>query len=366
MLSPDLPVPLPARVRAIPGRLRRSIRDRRAASHASAAIEGAIAEHAARLRDPRVLRWTALDAASGEGGLVVRLGPPGGPARALLRLADGEAARAGLAAEADVLARLDRTPALADWRSLVPEVLGTGVHERWQYVLETVLPGRTLRLHADPRRREHQLRAVVAAIAPLHAATFAVETVTPGLVERWVDRRIRSAAELLLPGPGERAGRDRLVGLQAELWATMGGRRVRTALVHGDLWAGNILVDGSEETARHDGGQPSAAITGIVDWDSATEHELPAHDLLHLLLYGRRRLERRPLGHVVADVLRLGLRPEERALLEPHLAPGLSERVLVLLYWLRFVEMNERRQPLAVRTGRAWRVDNVESVLRVG
>ncbi len=54
-------------------------------------------------------------------------------------------------------------------------------------------------------------------------------------------------------------------------------------LRHGDLWTGNLLVDGG-------------MLTGIVDWDAADPTGLPGADLLQLVATDLRRREHRSLG----------------------------------------------------------------------
>jgi hypothetical protein len=59
----------------------------------------------------------------------------------------------------------------------------------------------------------------------------------------------------------------------------------RAGLGHGDLWTGNVLVDGER-------------LTGVVDWDSWSPARLPGVDLLHLLATERRISTRAALGEV--------------------------------------------------------------------
>jgi hypothetical protein len=58
---------------------------------------------------------------------------------------------------------------------------------------------------------------------------------------------------------------------------------------HGDLWAGNLLVD-------------RGRLTGIVDWDAAHSSGVPGADLVQLVATDVRRRRRLPLGRAVLEL----------------------------------------------------------------
>jgi hypothetical protein len=58
---------------------------------------------------------------------------------------------------------------------------------------------------------------------------------------------------------------------------------------HGDLWAGNLLVD-------------RGRLTGIVDWDAAHSSGVPGADLVQLVATDLRRRRRLPLGRAVLEL----------------------------------------------------------------
>jgi hypothetical protein len=58
---------------------------------------------------------------------------------------------------------------------------------------------------------------------------------------------------------------------------------------HGDLWAGNLLVD-------------RGRLTGIVDWDAAHSSGVPGADLVQLVATDLRRRRRLPLGRAVREL----------------------------------------------------------------
>ena len=104
-------------------------------------------------------------------------------------------------------------------------------------------------------------------------------------------------------------------------------------------------------------------MSGIVDWDSAEPDELAAQDVFHLVLYARKLRRREGLGAVVADLMAgRALDPLELAALERAGSPGFEVRTMALLYWLRFVESNLRRQPV-LATSERWLASNVGAVV---
>ena len=61
---------------------------------------------------------------------------------------------------------------------------------------------------------------------------------------------------------------------------------IRAIQRHGDLWTGNVVVDGGR-------------LRGIVDWDAAHAHGVPGADLVQLVGTDMRRRARRSLGREV-------------------------------------------------------------------
>jgi Phosphotransferase enzyme family len=86
-----------------------------------------------------------------------------------------------------------------------------------------------------------------------------------------------AAVQTLLPGRAALIGR-----LAAHLATPLEG--LPSILRHGDLWAGNVLVD------------PSGSLSGLVDWDAAHPAAVPGADLLQLVATEFRRAARLSLG----------------------------------------------------------------------
>ena len=209
---------------------------------------------------------------------------------AVLKIGDAEAGARGLERERAVLSALSAEPRLAALHPLLPEVLDAGSDGRWSYLVQRALPGETAR-HRLRRPGNRILSEASAIVAGLHDATSAQRAVAAADVQEWIERPIAVLRGLVgqRPGSAEARAIDRL-GM--ELGVAVKGATVPLGWIHGDLWADNILVD-----ARFD------SITGIVDWDSAQEASLAAHDQLHLVLYTRKILEDTEIGTEICKAL---------------------------------------------------------------
>jgi hypothetical protein len=198
---------------------------------------------------------------AGAGGTVLVRARMASGARGLLRVT-----RAGTsgdpAAQADTLERLATAGV-----PLAPRPLGRGVLAGASWTAEKLLPGRR------PRR------------------------VTPGLLHQ----AARACGRLPISDAAPTALVDDLLGAAAVLprYAKDLRRladRLRPRLDgipavqrHGDLWAGNLLVD-------------RGRLTGIVDWDAAHSCGVPGADLVHLVATDVRRRRRLPLGRTVLEL----------------------------------------------------------------
>lgn len=276
---------------------------------------------------------------------------------AILKIADAEAGVRGLKRERAVLSALCALPRLGALHPLLPEVLDAGSDGRWSYIVQRALPGAA----AMPRLRRPGNRILSQAsvlIAGLHEATSAPRAVAASDVERWIERPIAVLRGLVIPRSGSAAARaiDRL---GTELRVAVEGQTLPLGWIHGDLWPNNILVD-----------TPSDTITGIVDWDSAEDASLAAHDQLHLVLYTRKVLHGTEIGTEICKALGPDPRWDAAEVFALSAGtgalPGPNEesrrRLGVLLYWLRLIEVNLMRQQRATR-GRRWLEDNVRAVL---
>lgn len=276
---------------------------------------------------------------------------------AVLKLTNSGSGAHGLERERQTLGMLAQDERLEDLRELLPVVLDAGREGRWSYVLLQALPGvpATAMLPVDPESVVSRASAVA---TRLHAATASQASAGRREFDDWVLRPVDAVRRLL----GDRITpleRDALDAVAAEHATLLDGARVRLGWIHGDLWSDNILVD------PHDG-----SITGLVDWDSATDAGLAVHDQLHLVLYSRKLANGTEMGAEIVRALGDGPRgqvAEVEALRAgtdglPGTDPAARLRLGAILYWLHFVVGNLDRQPRATHR-RAWIAANVSAVL---
>jgi aminoglycoside phosphotransferase (APT) family kinase protein len=300
--------------------------------------------------------WSIERASHGGGGISAFAVRTRTGDRLMVKVARTDAGHASLARSAEAQRAMTGIGTLGPWRAKVPEVRSDGEAGAWRFVVETILAGRPLSLPApDDAGWSVAMAAAVAAITELHGRTASTDP-NDGRRARWVERRVAVAAALgptLARGDAavSQALGDGLIRLEALLGEQVDAMELSAGWIHGDYWSANILVAGSGQ------------VTGIVDWDSAERDELPAQDVFHLVLYARKLRRRGALGRVVADLLGGGgLDPRELEVLDRARPPGLDLRATTLLYWLRFVESNLRRQP-ALASSERWIASNVGAVV---
>ncbi|MEY2536184.1 MAG: hypothetical protein QOF29_4094, partial [bacterium] len=221
---------------------------------------------------------------------------------------------------------------------LAPRQLATGRLRGRAYTAESALsgtPGDTaLAAGLTP---EELLGAVHAAIRPLHEDTARLARIGERQLADWVDAPVAAIAAVLAP-----RYRPALVALRDELRDTLAGRSVALCTVHGDLWAGNVLLADGE-------------VTGLVDWEASRRDGLAEVDRMHLLLTTRALTSHRELGDIVAETLGRRLGTDGAAV---------PARVAVLLAWLGHVGANLEK---STRYGRnpVWKRNNLVAVLDV-
>lgn len=297
--------------------------------------------------------WTLTDV------IVLAIGPAGGAPAAIIKLPRSAAGAESLRQQAAILSTLRADERLADWLNLTPEPLASGQLNGQPYFVERALPGIEARLLLYDRAAEERLhRAAVQALAPLHQRTAATIRVDTAVLERQVERPAGALLRLVVNRPRARLHEEALERLRAELGSFLAGQTLTVSWIHGDFWASNLLVsaDGS-------------AVSGIVDWDRAAPQELPAFDILHLLVQRRKLLAgQREMGPAVSDLLRgAGWTARERALLAESAAALALEpeagRALLLLYWLHYLTLYLAQNP-ARAWDEGWVSNNLEVVLQ--
>jgi aminoglycoside phosphotransferase (APT) family kinase protein len=288
------------------------------------------------------------------GVAVVVLAAHDGSDRVVVKMPMTAEALVALDAETRILAHLHADQRFADWRRLLPRPRGSGSLHGRRFRVDSALPGRSAgETLADAAAAEDRVDAAAEIIHELHRVTGVSVTADDALVERWIDDPVR----MLMTGAGYLPGAvDQLQRVQGELHDAVEGRAFWATAIHGDYWLGNVLFAGS---------QPS----GVVDWDSGGTAELPAVDVLHLLVYTRCLVTGQELGEVVSEQLAdPDWSAHERRLLATYGRMGadgsLPERPALLLYWLRHVARRTRQTSDHRGIGdRLWERRNVRRVL---
>lgn len=328
---------------------------RRALPEAAALVAPVLSDLGGRAGLTDVAGWRAHGASwTSTGTATFPVGPVGEAPLAVLRMSLTGAER--LRYETTVLATLDRAPGLAELRPLLPTRRAEGAAGRWWYVLDEHLSGVDATT-ADARLRGHVLDSGVGVANALHRDTAVPVLVDDVLLRRWVDEPVDALVDLLRHWPTGWPS-ERLARLRRRLRSELNGRWVHAGWIHGDFWLGNLLVDPA-----------TGAATGLVDWDCAGPQELPAHDLLHLALFGIAVERRVNLGTVVAESLAKGTWPVACEDVLRHARwswdDTIGDSTVLLLYWLRHVVLVARQQRDHVEHSvLAWRWHNVVRVLR--
>jgi aminoglycoside phosphotransferase len=299
--------------------------------------------------------WIVESARRARSGIrIVMLRNAGGRV-AVLKLADIASAAAQVEREGELLGKLRQRVVEDGLLELVPEPIARGRHGSWTYLLQRALPGvPSTPLLPDPDARRWMVDAASDVARRLHGATTERVDIASDQLQEWVDRPLAQVAQL---ARGSAEDGRVLETIRHELHAALEHRKVTVAFIHGDFWSENLLWDA--RTMR---------ITGVVDWDSADPSGLPAHDLLHLVLYSRKLLHGSEIGTEICRAIGgdASWRPEERRVIDSlEVAPAnghVSFRTHVLLYWLRLVTTNLARQPETTRQ-RRWIADNIDAVV---
>ena len=280
--------------------------------------------------DPRT--WTAWEIPRTVADkTVILVGPPGVPPRAAIKLAESARAARSVVREAEVLRLLGCDERLAASRQLLPHVLASGECDGVPYLVESALPG-VVASKLIPRGSAPgaHIGPLADAIGALHRSARTEIDVGEAILSTWVDEPIETLERLARRSGYAEAWHLKAVGrLRAELYEALLGRRVSASWIHGDFVPGNVLLD-----------PVSGAVSGIVDWELAASPELPALDIMQLLLTARMLSRGREFGEVVTHALKGGWSDRELAVLDETretFGEAVPLRALILLTWLRHV-----------------------------
>jgi len=295
---------------------------------------GLVVEVAPPDAGPRILDAVARAAGAAHLERPVHAGA-GGTVLVRARMASGErgllrVTRAGTsgdpAAQADTLERLAAAAV-----PLAPRPLGRGVVAGASWAAEQLLPGRrpgsvtTDLVHQAARACGHLPLSDAVPIAP-------------------VEDLLGAAAALPRHAAALRRLAERLRSRLSDIPAVQ---------CHGDLWAGNLLVD-------------RGILTGIVDWDAAHSSGVPGADLVQLVATHVRRRRRLPLGRAVLE-LPWRASTFTAATAEYWWALDIAPRralldVAGIAWWASEIHHTLVRFPQR-RTDERWVADNVAAVL---
>jgi aminoglycoside phosphotransferase len=290
---------------------------------------------------------------------LVAIGPAGGPATHLVKLAKSDQAAVCLANQKNAIRLLRCDERLAEWRHFIPDILGDGHLAGRYYLVEQIIPGQNGRVLLNQKNGPEKLISVaVGAIMQLHQRTLVERQVNPTDLNVWIDQRLAALQSLTIPSVQAAVYGAQLDRLSVQLHQALEGRSLPLSCIHGDFTPDNILIDPIQ-----------GEITGIVDWDMAAGQEHPMIDLVHLLLSTRLLLDKRELGDIIHPLLagQKTWNNSESNILERAQCqlPGarVEMRTLLLLTWLRHVTSNLAKSP-RYRTNWLWLTKNVHAVIR--
>lgn len=190
----------------------------------------------------------------------------------VLKIPADRRAEAGETNSWRILEVLARDPATAD---IAPKALVRGVHQGLSYFMERVVPGRPLTAAMDSMTRDSAAKKVRVFFEAMHSARPGRTSISEGSAEfaHFVSRPIDKIRTLgLEPGECDRLERHFRNGIAGRPWAL--------GLQHGDFTSDNIFVSGGE-------------ISGVIDWEYATERGLSALDVICYLECMQRMAEPR-------------------------------------------------------------------------
>ena len=188
----------------------------------------------------------------------------------VVRVAMTEAGTGALNDNAEMVQRLSGHRRLPRWQTIVPNVLHRGQVDGRTFVVESFLPGTSLDRLTGEARAKGLERARVA-LGSLHHATARNARFDDSVARRWIDDPLETLQRL--PAVAERA--DDLQQLRTWLRRALVGNKVKLCWVHGDFWAGNVLVSETSGVPR---------ITGLIDWENGRLDGFAELDLAHLWL----------------------------------------------------------------------------------
>ena len=165
-------------------------------------------------------------------------------------------------------------------RATIPRSLGVQVVGGTDVLMQTAVPGRhlvaaTASKRVSRRRLTRQLDLMFSWWSELQAASGRWVTVDDALI----DEKLVPLAEAAVAAIGGDQPVEALLDRAIERARGLVGTPLRLVVVHGDFWAGNVLV--------HRG-----RVTGVVDWERAAVDDLPIWDPVKVVMDAAFHLDR--------------------------------------------------------------------------
>ncbi len=264
----------------------------------------------------------------------------------VVRVAVTPSGDAAIERSAGILEGLASDPRTRGWDHAPRLVALVSVNDR-RGSIETLCPGLPVNRLSGAARAE-AMAATLSLVAEFHHATSTRISVDQGWCRRHVDDPI-GVLERVLGSGAPAAG---LQALRVALRGELEGRMVSTCVIHGDLWAGNVVIAASSGAAPR---------ISLIDWEDSVVDGLPEVDMAHAWLAEQPE----EMGPLICRVLRdpAGW-PGSRDLDGVFVAgdSDLPVRVIMLMAWLRHASGNLLRTTELKPTQR-WLRANVLAVL---
>lgn len=267
----------------------------------------------------------------------------------VVKVARGAYGETSLRRDLAVRTHIHTDPTTASWKHQVARTYWAGDCLGRFTVVEQRLPGAQL---VDLMHDTGVLAKVVDELSELRRST-SHQVVADDRLFSWFQGPAWTVSGILRRW-GDRRAADTVTAWAADTAAAMQGCTCRVALVHGDLWPGNILL-------RH------GSVAGLIDWDQAAFHDAALHDVLHLTVYPAVRGRGLDLGLVIREALtdrttkgELGELLRGSGVTQDCRDVGMSLRNALIWYWLRHVA-RMAREPGHANNPR-WVANNVVAV----
>lgn len=288
--------------------------------------------------------------------IIIHIGPTDEDPRIWLKMACSHASITFLKQQEARLNEIYQDTRLNDTiKHLIPECLLSGQSKENYYIVETAVQGIDSRkLYSNEQNRKNLQIASIEAITQMHRATASNVLFNEDLANRWIDHPLQLIREVCTDKAKIKEWTATIDRLSVELHKALDNREMVLSWVHGDFWAGNILVNDA-----------GTEVTGLVDWESALPLDWSGFDILQLLISSRTLEYKHDLNLVLQDILEgNGWTEHEKALLDSSVinSEDIDLRTMIILSWLNHVSANFSKTDY-FQNHWIWVMNNVHGVL---